>query len=89
MAAAIGSSRGMLYQISGGHSGVSAERGITIEQLAARMHRESQGRLPLIYRTDLVEACRGCNFAQKCLGKRAVRSSPPIVTAEAVSEGVA
>jgi hypothetical protein len=82
MAQAIGTSRGMLYQISGGHATVSAERGILVERTAARMHRESKGRLPLIYRTDLVEACRGCDFAQKCLGNRAVRADFPVVTEE-------
>lgn len=87
MADALGTSRGMLYQISGGHATVSAERGILLERAAARMHRESKGRLPLIYRTDMVEACRQCDFAQKCLGSRAVRADFPLVTEEAMAKG--
>ena len=84
MADAIGTSRAMLYQISGGHATVAPERGAAIERTAAQMHKASNGRLPLIYRTDLVEACRMCEFAQKCLGPAAVRSDFPIVTAEMV-----
>ncbi len=87
MAEHLGTSRGMLYQISGGYATVSASRGILMEQAAARMHRESKGRLPLIYRTDMVEACRGCDFAQKCLGSRAVRADFPVVTEEAMRGG--
>lgn len=68
MASLLGTSRSMLYQISGGFKPVSPERGAEMERAAAGMHRESLGRLPLLYRTDVVSACRGCEFARQCLG---------------------
>lgn len=86
LATAIGSSREYLYQISGGFKQCSAARGSAIERECAKMHRASLGRLPLVYRTDLVEACRTCEFAQKCLGAAAVRADFPIVTAEMVAD---
>jgi hypothetical protein len=43
------------------------------------MAKASKGRLPVIYRTDIVAACRACDFAQRCLGERAVVSEFPIV----------
>jgi DNA-binding transcriptional regulator YdaS (Cro superfamily) len=86
LAAALGTSRGYLYQISGGFKQCSAQRGSAIERETAKMHRASLGRLPLVYRTDLVEACRTCEFAQKCLGAAAVRADFPLVTAEMVAD---
>lgn len=86
LAKAVGSSRKYLYQISGGFKRASAARGSAIEREAAKMHRASLGRLPLVYRTDLVEACRNCEFAQKCLGAAAVRADFPIVTAALIAE---
>lgn len=52
---------------------------IALETASAVMHKKNKA-LPLIYRTDLVSACRGCSFAQKCLGAAAVRSDFPIVS---------
>lgn len=46
------------------------------------MARASKGRLPIVYRTDIVPACRACEFAQKCLGERAVVSEFPIVSGQ-------
>lgn len=51
---------------------------IALEAASAVLRKQSKGRLPLIYRTDLVTACRECSFAQKCLGAAAVRSDFPI-----------
>lgn len=79
LALAVGTSRAYLYQLSGGFRQASAELGSQIELKTAAMHKESGGRLPEIYRTDLVEACRGCAFAQKCLGPKAVRSDFDVV----------
>lgn len=90
LAEAIGSSRGMLYQYAGGHREVSAARAGQIEAATRAMARASKGRLQPIYRTDLVQACRDCEYAQRCLGPRAVVSDFPIVTADAlevVTEG--
>ena len=76
-----GTTRQMLYQYSGGHRQASAERGSAIERETRVMAKASKGRLPVVYRTDIVPACRACEFAQKCLGERAVVSEFPIVGA--------
>jgi hypothetical protein len=88
LARTVHSSRGALYQYSGGHRQCSAERAIQIELATADMHKASKGRLPRLYRTDLASACRGCDFARRCLGEAiTVRSEFPIVTAVTDSEG--
>lgn len=74
-----GTTRGMLYQYAGGHRQASAERGSAIERETKVMAKASKGRLPIVYRTDIVAACRACEFAQKCLGERAVVSDFPII----------
>ncbi len=66
----------MLYQYAGGHRKASAERAGEIEATAAQMSPT----LPGLYRTDLCEACRACQYAAKCLGSRAVVSEFPIVS---------
>jgi DNA-binding transcriptional regulator YdaS (Cro superfamily) len=80
LAEALDTSREYLYQLSGGFRKASPERGAAIEAASARMHEASQGRLPRIYRTDMVEACRNCEFAQRCLGPAATRSEFEEVT---------
>ena len=75
LAEAIGTSRAMLSHYANGHRRPSAERGILIERETARMHRSTKGRLPKLYRTDLVSACRACEYAEKCLGSRIVASA--------------
>lgn len=67
-------SRMYLYHLAGGFRDASAELAQRIEKASAEMHKESRGKLPRIYRTDLNAACRGCDFALKCLGPRAVAS---------------
>ena len=79
LATRVGTTRGMLYQYAGGHRTASAERAGAIERATAEMHRASKGRLPKVYRTDLAEACLTCEYAQKCLGAKAVVSEFPIV----------
>lgn len=79
LAKRVGTTRGMLYQYAGGHRTASAERAGAIERATAEMHKASKGRLPRIYRTDLSEACLSCEYAQKCLGAKAVVSEFPIV----------
>jgi hypothetical protein len=76
-----GTSRGYLYQLAGGHRQASAELGAAIERESKVMSKASKGRLPVIFRTDIVAACRACDFAQKCLGERAIVSDFPIVDA--------
>lgn len=82
LAAAVGSTRNMLYQYAGGHRRASAERAGQIERVTAEMHRASGGRLPRIYRTDISSACLQCEYARRCLGARAVISEFPIVESE-------
>jgi DNA-binding transcriptional regulator YdaS (Cro superfamily) len=79
LAERVGTSRAMLYQLAGGFRNASAERAQSIERETRGMARASKGRLPIVYRTDLCEACRGCEFAHRALGDRAVVSEFPIV----------
>lgn len=79
LAERVGTSVGMLYQWSGGHRQCSSAMAGRIEAVTAQMHKASKGRLPRVVRTDLSEACRECQYAQKCLGERAVVSEFPIV----------
>ena len=79
LAANAGTTRGHLYQLAGSHRQASAIMAGKIEGATAEMHKHSKGRLPRVYRTDLCEACRGCQYAAKCLGSRAVVSDFPIV----------
>lgn len=81
LAERVGTSRAMLYQLAGGFRNASAERAQAIERETRAMSKASRGRLPTVYRTDLCEACRGCDFAQRALGERAVVSEFPIVDA--------
>ncbi len=61
------------------------ELAAAIERVTATMHKASGGRLPRIYRTDLVKACASCEFAQRCLGAAAVRADFQVVTVEALA----
>ena len=51
--------------------------GAAIER-ATRAMAEVNPVLPIVYRTDMVEACRNCEYARKCLGEPAVASEFPI-----------
>lgn len=74
-----GTSRQYLYHLSAGNRTAGPETGAAIEKETKAMAKVSGGRLPVVYRTDLVPSCRACEFAQKCLGERAVISEFPIV----------
>jgi hypothetical protein len=73
-----GTSRQYLYKLANTKTNYArhAKPGlaIAIETVTGEMHRETKGRLPRVYRTDLNHDCRGCAFAQKCLGLKAVAS---------------
>ena len=57
-----------------------------VERETKVMHKASKGRLPTVLRTDLVEGCRDCPYAQKALGQHlVVRSDFPIVTGPSVA----
>lgn len=43
-----------------------------IERATVLMAKKASGRLPIVYRTDLVSACRQCEFARKCLGAKVI-----------------
>lgn len=91
LASELGTSRAYLYHWAADESTSyrrepKPEQAAAIERITARMHKASNGRLPRVYRTDLVEACRQCEFAQKCLGAAAVRADFPIVTQAMVTE---
>ena len=92
LASKAGTSRAYLYHLSASEEKTYAREpkpklAAAIERVTAEMHKASKGRLPRIYRTDLVTACRECEFAQKCLGAAAVRSDFPIVVEADVSKG--
>ena len=80
LAHAVGTSRSNLDQYAGGHRQPSPTRGAEIEQIALEMHEHTGGRLPKLYRTDLVDACRQCEFSRRCLGNEVVdRADFPLV----------
>jgi hypothetical protein len=79
LALAGGTTRGQLYQVAGGFRKFRPAKAIGIEREAALMHKESGGRLPVLYRTDMATECAGCEFARKCLGEVATRSDFPVV----------
>lgn len=59
-----------------------------LERETTAMAKASKGRLPVVLRTDLIDGCRQCPYAQKVLGDRALQSEFPIVVAGAAdSEG--
>ncbi len=66
MAMLAGTTRAMLYQYSGGHRTMSAERAGVIEAAAAKMRRTNR-KLPKLFRIDLAPACRSCPYARQCL----------------------
>lgn len=74
LAEVIGTSRPMLYHYAGEFREMSPERARAVEEATAAMHKETKGKLPKVYRTDLNGSCRECDFAQKCLGAAAVAS---------------
>lgn len=75
-----GTTKGQLHQLGGGHRLASSGMAGRIEAASLEMHRESKGRLPKVFRTDLSEDCRACQYAARCLGQRAVISEFPIVS---------
>jgi transcriptional regulator with XRE-family HTH domain len=84
LAQAAGTSRRHLYQVSNGERAFSPTKAALVERATHALHRQTSGRLPLLYRTDLAEACAGCEFAKKCLGPAAVRSEFPLTDNEGV-----
>lgn len=79
LASKAGTSRAMLYQWAGGHRNASAAMAGQIEHATQQLNKSSKGRLPIILRTDLCEACQTCSYARKALGSRALVSELPII----------
>lgn len=67
MAKLAGTTRAMLYQYGGGFRETSAERAAQIELATQAMHKQNK-KLPVLFRSDLSNACAKCPFARKCLG---------------------
>lgn len=75
-----GTSRAYLYHLSAGSEksyarSAEPELAARIERASLAMSAETKGLLPPVYRTDLNKTCRDCEYAAKCLGSIAVRSS--------------
>lgn len=79
LARAAGTSRGFLYLVSSGNRRFNPVKAAAVERASAAMHEASKGRLPLLYRTDLAEACAECEYARRCLGRAALRADFPVV----------
>ena len=77
LAAAAETSRGHLYQVSSGNRLFSPHKAALVERGTVAMAASTGGRLPVVWRTDLAPVCAQCEFAQKCLGARAVRAEFP------------
>lgn len=69
LADAISTSHAMLRFYANGNRVASAARAGQIEEATTIMAKRSKGRLPVVLRTDLSPACRGCPYAQRCLKK--------------------
>lgn len=86
LARACGTSKAYLHQLAGGFRTPGPELAMKIADQTELMHKASNGRLPVLYLTDLVPACASCKYAQKCLGADAVRAEFEIVTPEMLAE---
>lgn len=78
-----GTTVGTLNQIAGGYrtGGVAAVRsGLArkLEKAAIVLNKRNKA-LPMLLRTDLSPECRECEFAQKCLGDKAVLSGFDVI----------
>lgn len=80
-----GTSRAYLYHLAADDASSykrepKAKLAAAIERETKNMAKASKGRLPVVYRTDLNETCRECEFARRCLGADRVAASEfPVV----------
>lgn len=77
LAKSIGTSYEMMFQYAAGERQVSPQRAAEIERATAWMHKANPN-LPELYRTDLAVACAQCEYAQTCLGQKAIRAEFPL-----------
>jgi hypothetical protein len=74
LASAAGTSRAMLYQYSNHETTgrrPSADKGGKLAAASVPLHQASEGRLPLLTRGDLVDACASCEHFRACQGGKA------------------
>lgn len=82
LAKAAGTTRGQLYQLANGHRKASPDAAHRLANASQALAKQSKGRLPELYVTDLCRVCAGCPYAQKALGNLALRGEFPVVAAE-------
>jgi hypothetical protein len=87
LAVAAGTTHNYLYHLSSDpsakyHRETHPETAAKIEAFTQELNKTNKGRTPIVYRTDIVTACRNCVFAQQCLGSRALASQFPFVEPE-------
>lgn len=78
-----GTTVGTLNQISGGYrtNGEANVRSGLARKLekAAQVLNKRNKNLPIMLRTDLSPECRECDFAQRCLGDKAIMSGFDVI----------
>ena len=78
LAEAAGTTRPYLYHLANDKSGygrsASPELARRLEMAAGPINANNP-HLPRLLRTDLAQACRGCEYAAKCLGEQIVTES--------------
>ena len=62
----------LFYHVAKGRREPNPALAARIEEATIAMARSSKGRLPVVYRTEMNTACRGCKFAIRCLGDKAI-----------------
>ena len=69
----------LFYHVAKGRREPDAVLAAKIEAATTLLSKQSKGRLPVVYRVELNSACRACQFAQRCLGDKAIAAEFPIL----------
>ena len=76
-------SRQYLYRLANSDKpyarSAKSELAAAIEAASLILSKESKGRLPRLYRTDVNDTCRACPYAARCLGECAVAPHSDVV----------
>lgn len=75
LAAGAGTSRKYLYHLANAEANYGRGASPDLARrlgLAAQPINAKNPRLPRVLRVDLAEACRGCEYAAKCLGEQII-----------------
>ena len=67
LAEAVGTSRQYLYHWANGHRIPEPEAAAAIERETRKIHEETGGIMPVVWRVDLNPACGACEFAARCM----------------------